>query len=380
MLPAAKTVRPSLADVLPSCLDAIRGRDNSLELPPIDKAVVLLVDGLGVSSLRARAGHARTMMRALGKASTATAGFPTTTAANLATLTTGDNPGKHGLVGYTVLDAEHDRVVNQLSGWDRELDPATWQRSRTVFERAADDGIPSIVVAQERYRDSGFTHAVLRGAAYLSGKSIGDRFAAARQALDGMSQGIVYLYIPELDQTAHAHGWESARWTDALETVDSELHRFAASLHRREGLLVTADHGVLDVPATSHVLFGDDASLVDGIRFVGGEPRCLQLYFEPDADASHRGELLDRWRRAEQSRSTILSRSEAIAESWFGPVVDEEVLPRIGDILVAARKVVAYYDVRAPSAAGRLMVGQHGSNSAEESTVPLLRFGAFQTL
>ena len=31
-------------------------------------------------------------------------------------------------LGYTVLDPEHDRVVNQLTGWDDHLDPAQRQR------------------------------------------------------------------------------------------------------------------------------------------------------------------------------------------------------------------------------------------------------------
>jgi hypothetical protein len=377
MLPATKSGRPSLADVLPSCLNTILGAQNSLALPPVDRVIVVLVDGLGVSSLRARAGHARTMATAFAKTAAATAGFPTTTAANLATLTTGEHPGVHGLVGYTVLDPAHDRVVNQLSGWDDELDPATWQRVPTVFERAAELGVSSVVVAQERYRESGFTKAVLRGADYYAGKSIPDRFEAARHALDGMGRGIVYVYIPELDQAAHAHGWESAKWTGALESVDSELARFVPSLGSREGLLLTADHGVLDIPATSHVLFGDDPLLVDGIRFVAGEPRCVQLHFEPDASVRVRAAILDRWRAEEASRAIVASREEAIADGWFGPTVDPDVVPRIGNILVAARRAVAYYDTRAESQAGRLMIGQHGSFSPEESTVPLLRFGAF---
>ncbi|HMM83417.1 MAG TPA: alkaline phosphatase family protein [Terrimesophilobacter sp.] len=377
MLPATKSGRPSLADVLPSCLAAIFGEPNSLALPSVDRAVVVLVDGLGVSSLRARAGHARTMVRALTKASVATAGFPTTTAANLATLTTGEPPGIHGLIGYTVLDPAHDRIVNQLTGWDDRLDPATWQRAATVFERASHLGVPSIVVAQERYRHSGFTHAVLRGARYVSGKSIADRFAAARQALDDVRQGIVYLYIPELDQAAHAHGWESEKWRDALEAVDSELSRFVPMLGPREGMLVTADHGVIDVPESSHVLFGDDSALVDGIRFVAGEPRCLQLHFEPDAGTPLRASILERWNAAEGGRSHVLTRREAIEQGWFGPAVDPVVAPRIGDILVAARRAIAYYDTRAQNQTGRNMIGQHGSFSPEESAVPLLRFGAF---
>jgi hypothetical protein len=267
--------------------------------------------------------------------------------------------------------------VNQLSGWDDDLDPATWQRAPTVFEKAARQGVPSVVAAQSRYRSSGFTQAVLRGARYIPGKSIADRFAATRAAMDDLDSGIFYIYVPELDQTAHSHGWESGLWTERLELLDAELGQFVKSLSDREGLLLTADHGVLDVPAHSHVLFGDEPSLIDGIRFVAGEPRGLQLHFEPDASPRLRETVLERWKTAESERSQVFTRQEAIDDGWFGPVVHPSVESRIGDILVAARKAVAYYDIRSETQAGRLMVGQHGSSSSEERIVPLLRFGAF---
>ncbi len=374
MLPATKSRRWSLADVLPSCLSAMAGEENTLGLRPVDRAVVLLVDGLGAVPLRARSGHCRVLAPRLGAPTTIAAGFPTTTASALATLTTGELPGVHGLVGYTVLDAAHDRIVNELSGWDDRLDPATWQRVPTLFERATDAGIPSFVVGPERYRSSGFTRAVLRGARYRAAQSIAERLDEARHVLDTEPRCLLYVYVPELDQAAHARGWQSQEWTAALEEVDAAVGRFAGTLGPREGLLVTADHGVLDVPPTSHVLVDTDPGLVDGVRFLAGEPRCLQLHLEPGADAAA---LLERWRRSEESRSTVLSRAEAIAAGWFGPRVDAEVVPRIGDILVAARKGIAYYDGRTASASSRAMVGQHGSLSPEETAIPLLPFGAF---
>ncbi|MGH1550980.1 alkaline phosphatase family protein [Leifsonia poae] len=139
MLPAAFTTRASLATVLPSSLAALGGQANDLGLPRLDHVVVIVVDGLGAAALRARSGHARTLAPMLGKTTTIDAGFPTTTAAALATLTTGTAPGEHGLVGYRVRDAA-GRLTNQLSGWDERMDPATWQRSRTVFERATEQG------------------------------------------------------------------------------------------------------------------------------------------------------------------------------------------------------------------------------------------------
>jgi len=375
MLPATKSHRLTLADVVPSSLAALTGRDNPLGLPAADKAVVLLVDGLGSSQLAARAGHARTLAPLLDKHSIIGSRFPTTTAAALATLTTGAPSGTHGLVGYSVLDPVLDRVVNQLNGWEGDkggvLDPATWQRVPTLFETAS---VATYVIGPERYRDSGFTRAVLRGAEYRAGASVADRFAVARATLDSIESGLLYLYVPELDQAGHARGWESPEWTRALEDLDGEVGRFAATLGRGEGMVLTADHGMLDVPLSSHVLIDAEPGLLDGIRHVAGEPRGLQLHFEPDATEQHRATVLERWRAEEGSRSWIVSRREAVDSGWFG-VVAPEVEQRIGDIVVAARKAVAYYTQA--SHAKNSMIGQHGSWTAEETSVPLLRFGGF---
>ncbi len=377
MLPATKSHRFSLADVLPSCLDSLQGRPGSLGLAAVSKAVVLVVDGMGASALAARSGHARTLSSLLGSSSTIGAVFPSTTASSIATITTGEMPGVHGLVGYTVLDAAHQRVVNQLSGWDAGVDPASWQRSPTLFERAADLGIGSVVVATEGFRGSGFTRAVLRGADYRSGGTIFERLDRVRQALDESEHRLVYVYAAELDKAGHMHGWQSPQWTEELEALDSAIRVFAASLRKDEGFLITADHGVLDVPYDRHLFFDADPGLVDGIGFVAGEPRCLQLHFEADADEAHRTKVLDRWRSSESGRSWVVSREEAISSGWFGPVVDPAVAPRIGDIIVAARKGIAYYDSRATGHTGQSMVGQHGSWSQDELEVPLLRLGAW---
>ncbi|HJX74757.1 MAG TPA: hypothetical protein VJ247_00285, partial [Gaiella sp.] len=84
-----------------------------------------------------------------------------------------------------------------------------------------------------------------------------------------------------------------------------------------------------------------------------------------------------RWREAEGGRSWVASRAEAIDAGWFGHDVHPHVAPRIGDILIAARKSIAYYDSRSATPHARNMVGQHGSFSPEEMNVPLLKFGAF---
>jgi hypothetical protein len=374
MLPVRPFSAVRLADVLTSSLASLTGADNPLGLPPTAKAVVVLADGLGVSSLRARAGHARFLIGHLGKADVVDGVFPATTAAGIATLTTGAPPGTHGLVGYKVLDAANDRVVNQLTGWDARMEPLAWQNQPTVFEEAAQAGIRSFAIGPKRFAGSGFSQAVLRGAAYVPAESLAERFQAAREIFDTEPRSLSYLYIPELDINAHAHGWESGRWLAQLESLDAEMARFAGGLRQDEGLMLTADHGVVDVPAAKQVLFDTVPELVLGVRHIGGDPRCLQLYTESGVDADA---LAETWRSVEGERAWIFTRAEAVAQGLFG-VVRPEAMDRIGDVIVAARKLIAYYDSREPNQSARNMVGQHGSLTDEELRVPLIRLGAYR--
>lgn len=382
MLPTPRARAASLADVLRSCLDSALGTTNRLELPPVDRAVVVLIDGLGAAPLRERAGHARVLAGAMAtKADIITTGVPTTTAAALATLTTGVNPGEHGIVGYSAVDPAHDRVVNQLRGWDAGMRPERWQPVPTLFEQAEAAGLDAVVIGDAKYRDSGFTKAVLRGARYLDGRRPADR-AAVLQALlaDASWRGIAYVYLPELDQAAHQFGWRSREWTTALETADAAVASVLPalsprSLGPRTGLLVTADHGMVDVPPHGHIVLEPGAALLRGVRHVAGEPRMLHLHADDTSPPAIEA-LAARWHAAEGSRAWIVTREEAIASGWFG-AVRPEVLGRIGHVLVAARALVAYATRAQEDGGAGTMIGQHGSWTPEESRVPLLRFGAF---
>lgn len=368
MLPAAKTHRLSLADVVPNCLAAVAGTPGRMGLPPVEKAVVVVVDGLGHAQLTAHAGHARTLAKRLPYDPAIGAGFPTTTVAALATLTTGEPSGRHGLVGYRSYDPQHDRVINQLSGWEG-IDPSAWQRMPTLFERATASGVRSTAIAHPRYRDSEFTRAVLRGADFAGAADTDERIARLRDALAESGPGLIYYYVPDLDMTGHAKGVASVEWVAALESLDAEIARASALLGPRHGMVLTADHGMVDVPAHAHRIA--PPALLERVRHVAGEPRCLQLHLEPGTDPAA---VAAAWASAEGRRAWVGTRDEAIAAGWFG-TVDTEVLPRIGEVLVAARGDHAYYTD--PQDRARGMVGQHGSLAPAETAVPLLRFGAF---
>jgi hypothetical protein len=159
--------------------------------------------------------------------------------------------------------------------------------------------------------------------------------------------------------------------------ADADVRALESTVAPDVGVVVTADHGIVDVSERRRIVFGGTAALVDGVRHVAGEPRCLQLHVEPDAAEGTTESLIDAWRAAEGDRAWVVSRAEAVAAGWFG-TVDPVVLPRIGDVIVAARRAVAYYDGRDRDGEAGSMVGHHGSWSDDETLVPLRTFGAYR--
>ena len=346
-------------------LDAAGLRDR---LPRIRSFVLVVVDGLGHANLGARAGHAPALARLQRRRIETVA--PSTTGAALTTLTTGRLPGEHGLIGYRI---RHPRLglVTTLRDWAGIEDRAAWQRAEPLFGRAARLGARAIAIGRPAHATGGLTEAILAGAEYHPAPRIEDRFAAASRLVRGADPVVAYLYVDELDRVAHERGWQSADWVRRLEQLDAALGDFLRTLPGDVGVAVTADHGIVDVAAHQQVRLDPDHSLLRDVAEVGGEPRFRSLYLRAGADPA---EVARAWADAEGPRAWVATRAAAVASGWFGSV-DPEVGPRLGDVLVAARKQVAYY--RSDDDPGSLaMIGQHGSLGDEERGVPLALGGA----
>ena len=349
----------------------VPGYANALNLPAAKRVCVVMVDGLGLSLLKKRGGHAPFLKGFLPGARTLSASFPTTTVASLASLGTGLPPGRHGLVGYDVLDPGQDKVVNMLGSWDAGVDPLQWQPYPTVLEEAARH-VPVATVSLPRFADSALTRAALRGGTFIPASGVHARVSAAVDALTGADRMLMYLYWNELDKAGHRYGAASAEWGNQLEELDSALKRLVARVPAGALGLLTADHGMVDVPVSQRFDFSAQPELVEGVRHTGGEPRMVHLYLEPDAGPAALERLRSAWQAAYGSRAWIFTREEAVRAGYFGPAVDESVLPRIGDLMVAAREPIALYDTRRVAASALDVYGQHGSLTRAECEVPLL--------
>jgi hypothetical protein len=380
MLPISTDSGARLAAIMPSVLESLTRWEDAptnnappltggRSLPDVRSAVVIVVDGLGWANFRARRGHARTLS-GMEKQRIETVA-PSTTAAALTTLTTGTLPGVHGLIGYRIRHPKRG-LVTTLTDWEDIGDPATWQRATPLFHSAQELGVRAVALGRPQHQHSGLTASILAGSEYIGGATIEDRFARATQLLRGQSRMLGYLYIDELDRAGHRSGWESAAWTARLEQFDAALGDFLAELPRDIGVVLTADHGMVDVPEHRRLLIDQMPGLLDGVAMVGGEPRLRSLYLHDECDTDA---VIARWQAAEGSRAWVATREEAISSGWFGPV-DPVVAKRLGDVIIAARGQVAYYQSTDDPQALE-MVGQHGSFTDEERGIPLAVAGAF---
>jgi hypothetical protein len=370
----------SLADVLPSVLSAlgVPGAGDPLglrdRLPGVRRIGVLLLDGLGHQLLPVAAAVAPTLADVLagrlGTLSALTSGFPSTTPTSLASLGTGAPPGAHGLLGFTLNVPGTDRVLNHIE-WTADPDPLRWQPLATQFDRAAAAGVAVSVVARGEYAGSGLSVSAYRGAAYRPASNLDE---LASQLLTGLTEpdapALSYGYHPDVDSAGHQFGIDSPQWRDAVSRVDVLLTRVAEGLPPDGALVVTADHGALDVPAEYRFDLDADPRLRAGVHVVAGEPRVRYLHTQPGAAA----DVIDAWRGVLGDAAWVASRDEAVATGWFGPVAEEH-LARIGDVVVACRDRYVVLATRTEPAKVASLIAFHGSDTAAEMLIPLVILG-----
>ncbi|RBY88408.1 alkaline phosphatase family protein [Blastococcus sp. TF02A-26] len=366
----------TLADVLPGAAAALGVPVHRGDLPgdPLDltgalagarRVAVLLVDGLGADLLRRHAAIAPTLAALATPAGDLSAPCPSTTPVSLTTLGTGLPPGSHGVLGFVTAVPGEDRALNHTQ-WADDPDPRDWQSRRTVFEQAADAGVAVTAVAPYAYRGSGLSEAAYRGAAYSGTVGAGDLAAGLLQALEAGPRALAYGYTPELDLTGHVRGVDSRAWRAQLALVDRLVEQVLAGLPDDAALLVTADHGMLDVPVHTRFDLDDEPDLLDGVRLLAGEPRARYVHAVPGAA----DDLLHRWRDVLGHRAWVVSREEAVASGVFGPV-DDALAERVGDVVALARGTWALTATRQEPGPSRLEA-YHGSLTGVELAIPLL--------
>lgn len=377
----------------------LRGEANGVEL---FRALALLSGaGLddstpGVEALRSRVGHhdhyffvlvdglgmnLRGFFPAGGFLESSLAGeirspFPSTTAVALTSLATGLWPAEHGLTGWWTHFPEHKRTIAPLIFLERA--------TRTHGSRlglSIEDLISARPVVGSFFRNTAsFLPREITGGAYAlwsrsgtpilpfrSNRHLRRLVQRDRRTLSGPSYR--YLYILTVDALCHRYGTRSEQVAKEVARVDTLLSRIRSNLPASVRMVVTADHGLVDVPSERTFLLQDADPLTSHLLGgQSGEGRTPVFHVKP----GHREAFLEQFERSAAAEHFSLHSPDDLAGmGLYGPhPLSEAAKLHLGDYVGISRDAVRfeYVPVGTDPIRHRAV---HGGLLPEEMNVPL---------
>ena len=328
------------------------------EILKAKKVILLLIDGLGFEQFENSEEKGLVPnLTTFSKRRIHTVA-PTTTATALTSLTTGKSPGEHGVVGYKIRTG--NQILNALR-WTtghgsavNEINPASFQPVEPFF------GSAPPIVSPAQFHESGFSSAHLRGGDYL-----GYWLPSSMPVLinDSLNSGanFVYSYYDGLDKVGHIHGIND--FYDAeVRFIDDLIGKILACVPNGTALIVTADHGLVDVDDSLVTL---ETAATDLATALSGEARFLWFHSKRGAEA----ELVEILEQLYSQNGWIRTRDQVLDEGWFGKQVSTIANSRLGDVALVARNPVAFVPA---GKEGPKLKARHGSLTPAESYVPLM--------
>ena len=330
-------------------------------LPPAaveaDRVVLLVIDGLGWQQLETRRHLAPTLASMAGASITTVA--PSTTATALTSMTTGLPPGEHGVMGYRIaVDGE---ILNVLRWTTPRGDARRTIAPGLLQPNAPFDGQRPPVLTRAEFSGSGFTLAHLDPVRFTGYRTLGTLTSElARLARGG--EPFMYAYYEGLDKVSHEYGL-GEQYDEELRWIDHLVATLLEALPPGTALVVTADHGQVE---TGDNVVDLPSDVVTHVSVQSGEGRFRWLH----ARSGRAGALLEAATAQMSDLAWVCTREQVIADGWYGPTVTDAAAGRLGDVLLAAKGTVAFYD--ANDTGPYVLVGRHGSLTADEMLVPLL--------
>jgi predicted AlkP superfamily pyrophosphatase or phosphodiesterase len=322
-----------------------------------DRVVLLVIDGLGWNQLQARR-HLTPALSAMAGGSITTVA-PSTTATALTSISTGLPPGEHGVMGYRI--AVEGEILNVLR-WTtargdarRSISPSGLQPNPPF------GGQRPPVLTRAEFLGTGFTLAHLDPVRFTGYRTLGT-LTAELVRLARAGEPFMYAYYEGLDKVSHEYGL-GLQYDEELRWIDHLIATLLESLPSGTVLAVTADHGQVET--------GDDvielpSDVLTHVAVQSGEGRFRWLHARSGRIAA----LLEVAEAQLGDQAWVRTREQVIAEGWYGPKVTDAAASRLGDVVLAAKGTIAFHD--ANDTGPYVLVGRHGSLTADEMLVPLL--------
>src|SRR5438552_6995676 len=225
---------------------------------PADHIVFILIDGLGMNILRRLPRedffqkHFRLQLNST---------CPSTTACALTAVATGHWPSRHGVTGWFTHLPDLGFTATILPFAERvSHQPLTLRGLR------AEDVLPlppilplmthrALSLSPSYIANTTYNHYCRGGTTGLPYKKMSEAVDQIVARIDAAHEPtFTYLYLDEIDTLCHHVGVEHEAVDARVVGIGAELTKLLDRLNGRARVIVTADHGLIDVPAPSQTL------------------------------------------------------------------------------------------------------------------------------
>jgi hypothetical protein len=186
---------------------------------------------------------------------------------------------------------------------------------------------------------------------------------------ESSQQTYTYLYLHDIDTLCHHVGVEHDAVAPLVVGIDVELQRLADSLRGLARVVVTADHGLIDVERPNQTLLEASDPLIELLQVPpSGDARMPIFHVREGRHSAFQGQFNERF----GDRMTLIGVDEAEKLHLFGPgLLSPTARGRFGDFIGVAYQpaTISYHPPGKP--VGNLYVAVHAGLSPEEMLVPL---------
>jgi hypothetical protein len=374
-LTRAIATRAGVAD-----LDTMPAVRELLDLiPPAQHLIFVLLDGMGMNLLRhlpPESFMARSVRREIR------AVCPSTTACALTTVATAAYPSQHGATGwFTYLADRQPRPITiaTLPFIERFSGEPLASRGLKVQDVLP---LPPILPRMKCQQTLVLTPPYIAHTPYnvwSRGGTPGVGYTSIPNAVDqiiarvmsaGADTTYTHWYMPDVDSICHHKGVDHPDVIPLVMGIDAELARLADRLAGRARIIVSADHGLIDVPRENQVLLRDGDAMLECLAVPPtGDARMPIFHLREGQDAqAFAAAFGERF----GDRMILISTDEAERLELFGPGRMSGVSrQRFGDFIALPfhPATLAYHPANKP--VGELFIAVHAGLSPQEMWVPL---------
>lgn len=301
--------------------------------------------------------------------------FPSTTAVALTSLASCRWPSEHGITGWFTYIPEYGKTVLPLPAVERSTQRAIADSGISFSEVVC---VPSVLNEYQRRVTSLLPKKLVRQsyARWSRGQATGLAYRNTNNAFTKVLRRInrtrnpsfTYLYLSQVDHLSHLHGWDSPEVMLELQKIDLELDRLLHDLRPGVTIVITADHGHINIPKETHMELRDgDALSANFLLPPSGESRVPIFHIKPGREAA----FLEEFTLQYGSTFELITPDEAEQLRLFGPdPLSTRMFSRLGNYIGITRGPNAIEYVPAGKEA-LPFVGMHGGMSSDEVEIPL---------